>query len=88
MMAGSLGTMKAILEFDLPDNQYEFHRAIYAVESWALLSNLDETLRRYLKYGCFEDGQKFNTPQELAEYLRAWLRDEVTDGGAPLELIF
>lgn len=44
--------MKAILEFNLPDDQYDFDRARLAVEAFHAISEvLEMQIRPILKYG-------------------------------------
>lgn len=59
--------MKAILEFTLPDDQYEYDCARRGQAAICILSDMDRKLRDALKYG---------TPLTLEE-LRSWLGDEM-----------
>jgi hypothetical protein len=43
--------MKATLEFQLPEERDEHIRAVHAADAWALLDDIDQELRRILKYG-------------------------------------
>jgi hypothetical protein len=43
--------MKAILEFNLPEERTEHLAAVHAVTLMAALDEADETLRGYLKHG-------------------------------------
>ena len=43
--------MKATLEFNLPEERDEHIRAVHAADAWALLDDIDQELRRILKYG-------------------------------------
>jgi hypothetical protein len=43
-------TMKAVLEFNLPDDQYEYNLANDAWKYKSVLINLNEWLRRKVKY--------------------------------------
>lgn len=43
--------MKATIEFQLPEERDEHIRAVHAAEAWALLDDIDQELRRILKYG-------------------------------------
>ena len=43
--------MKATLEFNLPDERDEHIRAVHAADAWALLDDIDQELRRIVKYG-------------------------------------
>jgi len=41
---------KAILEFDLNEDQYEFEQAVNASKYRSVLWDLDQYLRKYIKY--------------------------------------
>ena len=41
--------MKAILEFNLPEDTQEHWRAVNALQAWAALSEIRLMIRRYLK---------------------------------------
>ena len=43
--------MKAPLEFQLPEERDEHIRAVHNADAWALLDDIDQELRRILKYG-------------------------------------
>jgi hypothetical protein len=43
--------MKATIEFQLPEERDEHIRAVHAADAWALLDDIDQELRRILKYG-------------------------------------
>ena len=43
--------MKASIEFQLPEERDEHIRAVHAADAWALLDDIDQELRRILKYG-------------------------------------
>ena len=47
--------MKAILEFDLPEEQYEFDSAVNGCQWHNLVSDLDEKLRQDIKHRHGED---------------------------------
>jgi len=70
--------MKAILEFNLPEDREEHETAIKAMEwKWALQS-VDEYLRGIVKYG--DDPIK----AEFAENARKMLYDELDERGLKL----
>ena len=50
--------MKAILEFDLPEEQYEFDSAVNGCQWHNLVSDLDEKLRQDIKHQCFGDSTR------------------------------
>jgi hypothetical protein len=64
--------MKAILEFNLPEDQREFEIANQSKDMLCIIGNLEDTLRSYLKYG-----HGFKTPEEALEAIRARLHEEV-----------
>lgn len=62
--------MKAILEFNLPDDESDFQIAGHAMD-WALtVWELDQLLRNYLKYG-----HNFESTQVALETVRNQLFD-------------
>ena len=71
--------MKAILEFELPDDKVEFDAASKAMD-WAILAwDLDQYIRSRLKY----QSEKLDTSsaKEELEILRNELRDLMEDSG-------
>lgn len=42
--------MKAILEFDLPEEEFRFNRAVNGLKWSQIVYDVDETFRRELKY--------------------------------------
>lgn len=64
--------MKAILEFNLPEDQREFEIANQSKDMLCIIGNLEDALRSYLKYG-----HEFKTPEEAFEAIRARLHEEV-----------
>jgi hypothetical protein len=64
--------MKAILEFNLPEDQREFEIANQSKDMLCIIGNLEDALRSYLKYG-----HEFKTPEETLEAIRARLHEEV-----------
>ena len=64
--------MKAILEFNLPEDQREFEIANQSKDMLCIIGNLEDALRSYLKYG-----HQFKTPEEALEAIRARLHEEV-----------
>jgi len=74
--------MKAILEFNLPDDGCPHIIAVHAMD-WALMvSELDETLRRWLKYG-----HNFEYPEEALQALRDTLHEGLVDRLISLDMI-
>lgn len=64
--------MKAILEFNLPEDQREFEIANQSKDMLCIIGNLEDALRSYLKYG-----HEFKTPEEALEAIRARLHEEI-----------
>ena len=61
--------MRATLEFQLPDEREEHIRAVHAADAWATLDDIDQELRRILKYG------SEITRDQLAETIRAQINE-------------
>ena len=64
--------MKAILEFNLPEDQREFEIANQSKDMLCIIGNLEDALRSYLKYG-----HEFKTPEEALQAIRTRLHEEV-----------
>ena len=63
--------MKAILEFNLPDEQQDFDLAISGMKFWSVLYDLDQSLRTKTKYAPDSLPQdKYDAYQEIREELR------------------
>jgi hypothetical protein len=58
--------MKAILEFNLPDDNYEHMRAIHSNQAWHSLYEIDSICRNILKHG----SDNYKTVEELAHAIR------------------
>jgi hypothetical protein len=65
--------MKAILEFNLPEDKREYEMANQAADMVAAIGHFEDTLRSYLKYG-----HDFKTPEEAIEAMRTLLYEEIT----------
>lgn len=61
--------MKAMLEFTLPEERDEHIRAVHAADAWALLDDIDQELRRIVKYG------SEITRDQLAEEIRLQINE-------------
>jgi DNA-binding IclR family transcriptional regulator len=61
--------MKATLEFQLPEEREEHIRAVHAADAWATLDDIDQELRRILKYG------SEITRDQLAEAIRSQINE-------------
>ena len=71
--------MKAILEFNLPEEQSEYQTANQAGALHSILWDLDNELRNNLKHG-----HKFKTADDALEYVRAFLHAELGDHNVQL----
>lgn len=68
--------MKAILEFNLPDDQEDFKMATNAVSWYAVCWDLDQELRAKTKYASDDLPQdKYDAYQEIRELLREYMSD-------------
>ena len=62
--------MKAILEFNLPDDQQDFELANNAMKFWSVLYELDQDLRSKTKYASDDLPQdKYDAYQEVRDML-------------------
>lgn len=62
--------MKAILEFNLPEDDQEFELATNAMSFWNVLYELDQELRTKTKYAPDDlPEEKYNAYQEIRELL-------------------
>ena len=66
--------MKAILEFDLPDDEYEYKAASKGKDYLFVLWELDQWLRGEIKYN---DAKYTKKEYLLLEKVRQQLRDEM-----------
>jgi hypothetical protein len=72
--------MKAILEFDLPDDEAEFNLKSHG-DAWALVAwEMDQKLRGWLKYG-----HTFKTINGALTAVRDMLHAEIRDRGINLD---
>lgn len=60
--------MKAVLEFNLPEEEREFHQASRAAMMAQVISEIDSCLRNHLKYG---PAKGITSADDLAQYLRS-----------------
>lgn len=69
--------MKAILEFNLPEDQQDFELASNALKFWSVLYHLDQDLRSKTKYAPDDLPQdKYDAYQEVRDMLHEFMRDE------------
>ena len=64
--------MKAILEFNLPEDQRKFEMANQAADMVAAIGHFEDGLRSYIKYG-----HEFKSANEALESIRALLHEEI-----------
>ena len=68
--------MKAILEFNLPDDQQDFDLATKGLKFWSVLWELDQSLRSKTKYAPDSLPQdKYDAYQEIRDELRELMLD-------------
>jgi len=72
--------MKAILVFDLPDEETEYKMAIYGGDYLLILSRIQEQLRQFIKYG-----HKFNSADDALEYMQKFIYDEIQFRDVPTD---
>lgn len=70
--------MKAILEFNLPDENYEYLNAINGTKFRSVLWDLDQWMRAKLKFEDLSDGA-YDAIKETRDQLQALLQDENID---------
>lgn len=76
--------MKAVLEFNLPEEEFEFDLASKSFPLLQLVEDLDQELRNFLKYGTIPfDKSTITTPEEMAEAIREWIGDETINRKLP-----
>ncbi len=69
--------MKAILEFELPEDKEEFDAASKGMD-WALLAwDIDQMIRSLLKY----HPEEYKTGEQALEHIREELRDFMEERG-------
>jgi hypothetical protein len=69
--------MKAILEFNLPDDQQDFQLASNAMKFWSVLYELDQDLRSKTKYAPDSLSQdKYDAYEEVRDMLYELMRNE------------
>ena len=72
--------MKAILEFNLPEEDRDHLDAVNGTKWKVLLMDFDETLRRYIKHG-----HNFDDVEDCLERLRSELHQDVEAQGLSFE---
>ena len=71
--------MKAILEFNLPEDKWEHETAVSAADMRLALCDLDMYCRSLVKYGDLTPDQV-----EMAQKIRDHLHDLITERSIPL----
>jgi len=74
--------MKAILEYDLPDDSEVHLLAVNAANLYSSLWDMDQELRKLLKYG-----NDLKTADEALERMREFLRETMADHGVSLDMV-
>jgi hypothetical protein len=70
--------MKAILEFNLPDDQQDFELATKGLKFWSILWDLDQSLRSKTKYASDDLPQdKYDAYQEIRDELRELMSENM-----------
>ena len=76
--------MKAILEFNLPDDNQEYNLANNALNFWRVLHQLDKDLRTKTKYAADDlSADKYDAYQEV----RDMLHELMTDNNVSLDMV-
>jgi hypothetical protein len=70
--------MKAVLEFNLPDENHEFANATNGSKMRSVLWELDQWMRGKLKYEELPDGQ-YDAIKQIRDQLQILLNDENID---------
>jgi len=72
--------MKAILEFNLPEDNQDFTLATNGLKFWTVLYELDQSLRAKTKYAADDlPEDKYNTYQEVRDELRELMSNNNVD---------
>jgi len=61
--------MKAILEFNLPDDQFEHIAAVKAMDMYCLMSDTLERIRQMIKHDQNISGEQANVLDQLRHYI-------------------
>jgi hypothetical protein len=68
--------MKAVLEFNLPEDQQDFELATKGMKFWSILWDLDQSLRAKTKYAPDSLPQdKYDAYQDIRDELRELMSD-------------
>ena len=77
-----LQNMKAILEFNLPDNQSDFNLAINGTKYYSVLWEIDQHLRAKIKY----DEDLTNEQHDVYQAVRDQLREYMSESGVTFDI--
>jgi len=66
--------MKAILKFDLPEEEYEFNRAVQSKNLIGAMFDIEQQLRSWYKYG-----HEFKNADEAVREIRDYFYQIVND---------
>jgi hypothetical protein len=70
--------MKAVLEFNLPEDQQDFELATKGMKFWSILWDLDQSLRAKTKYASDDLPQdKYDAYQEIRDELRELMSENM-----------
>jgi len=70
--------MKAILEFNLPEDQQDFELATKGMKFWSILWDLDQSLKAKTKYASDDLPQdKYDAYQEIRDELRELMSENM-----------
>ncbi len=72
--------MKAILEFNLPEEDAEHKMALYGADYLFILQDVLQETRKFLKHG-----HKFNNADEALEYIQQFIYEETSFRNIPTE---
>lgn len=61
--------MKAILEYNLPDDQFEHIAAVKAMDMYCLMSDTLEKIRDMIKHDPNISGEQVNALDQLRDYI-------------------
>ncbi len=61
--------MKAILEFNLPDDEFEHLAAVKAMDMYCLMSDTLEHIRQMIKHDQNISGEQANALDQLRDYI-------------------
>ena len=72
--------MKATIEYNLPDDQFEFNNAVKSMKMYFALTEIQDELRRQLKCEDLKENQ-----YEMIELLRSYFYEVLNDNEINLD---